>query len=140
VPPNKFFAAALAQERLLNARIPSLVGDNALLNRAVEILFDLSTCRSSCRGGDHILENLLGRIVNHACGAIMLDAAGFHDEALNLVRSVGEITNLLAYFCLDPSSYRSWVVMSAEERKKKFSPLQVRTAIKKKYEHCSPNG
>lgn len=123
------FAAALARERLREVEVPAAIGENLPLNRAIEILFDLATCKNRCRGGDHVMESLLGRIVNQAIASIMLDATGFHDEALGLVRGMGEITNLLALFRLDPPSFRTWVTFSDTERRKKFSPVKVRLAI-----------
>jgi hypothetical protein len=126
---HAFFAAALAQERLQQARVSGAIGDDRLLNRALEILFDLATCQSVCRHGDHIIESLCGRIINQAIAGIIVDAAGFHDEAMGAVRSIGEITNLLALFRIDPSSFRTWASASDIDRRKKFSPVKVRLAI-----------
>lgn len=128
---HKFFAATLAQERLRKATVTASIGNNLALNRAVEILFVLSTCRDGCAGGDHVLESLLGRIVNQVVAGIMADAAGFHDEALSLLRSVGEITNLLALFRLDAKAYGQWVGGLESERRRTFSPVKVRMAIDK---------
>lgn len=126
---HKFFAAALAQERLLQAQVAASIGNDFVLNLAVETLFDFATCRSQCRGGDHIIENLLGRIVNQAIGGIMLDAGGLHDEALGMVRSIGEAANLLALFRVKPISYKKWATASEIERRRDFSPVKVRIVI-----------
>ena len=128
---QKFFAAALAQERLRKSTVTASIGDNLALNRAVEVLFMLSTCKNGCAGGDHILESLLGRIVNQVVVGIMADAAGFHDEALSLLRSVGEITNLLALFRLDAKAFAQWLSASEPDRRRTFSPVKVRLAIDK---------
>lgn len=128
---QKFFAAALAQERLRKSIVPASVENNLSLNRAVDVLFILSTCKEGCRGGNHILENLLGRIVNHVVVSIMADAAGFHDEALSLLRSVGEIANLLALFRLDAKAYEQWVGASERDRRRTFAPVKVRLAVEK---------
>jgi hypothetical protein len=154
---QKSFAAALAQERLRESKVAAAIGDNVALNRAVEILFILSTCKEGCRGGAHVLENLLGRILNHVTVGIMADAAGFHDEALSLLRSTGEITNLLALFRLDAKAYGQWVGASEGDRRRTFSPVKVRLAVDKhrtiavpmdqemyerlceRYAHCTPS-
>lgn len=128
---HKFFAAALAQERLRYSTICALIGDNLALNRAVEIIFILSTCKNGCRGGDHVLESLLGRVLNHVVAGIMVDAAGLHDEALSLLRSVGEIANLLALFRLDEQAYSQWVASSDADRRRGYAPVKVRLAVDK---------
>lgn len=126
---QKSFAATLAKERLLGASISASIRENTALNVAIETLFDLSACSSHCRGGDHVIERLLGRLVNQALASIIVDAAGLHDEALGTVRSIGEITNLLALFRLDPPMFRIWASATDPDRRKNFSPVKVRIAI-----------
>ncbi len=81
--------------------------------------------------GDHRLESLLGRALNQAVSGIMIDAAGFHDEALSLVRNIGEIANLFALFLLNPHSFDDWSGLEEKCRKKRFSAVHVRIAIEK---------
>jgi hypothetical protein len=51
---------------------------------------------------------------------------GFFDEALVLVRSIGEIANLLALFASNSKALEEWKRFSRPERLSRFSPGRVR--------------
>lgn len=67
-----------------------------LLGTSLAALYEASTCNRKCFGGGHVLESLAGRVYNLASSAYILSLAGFYDEALNLIRSIGEISNLIS--------------------------------------------
>jgi len=54
---------------------------------------------------------------------------GYYDEALSLVRSVGEIGNLLNLFWADSTLIRSWLDGDSKHRQKEFSPVGVRKRL-----------
>jgi hypothetical protein len=57
---------------------------------------------------------------------------GYYDEALCLIRSVGEIANLLMLFAQKSEKYREWVVATKDERIKNFRPGAVRKQLTEK--------
>jgi hypothetical protein len=54
---------------------------------------------------------------------------GYYDEALSLVRSVGEIANLLNLFWANQISIRAWLDSSQTERRERFAPYRVRKEL-----------
>jgi len=73
----------------------------ALIGVALSALFQAATCYRSCSGGPHILEALAGRSYNLAAAAYTVITRGFYDEGLLLIRSIGEIANLIALSASD---------------------------------------
>lgn len=106
--------------------------DFALLGTALSVTFQISTCHNGCRGGDHILEALVGRTYNLASGAFLLITRGYYDESLCLVRSAGEISNLLMLFT-HQGKYEEWVTATTSERMRNFQPKEVRKLLKNSF-------
>src|SRR5437868_1764836 len=117
-----------ASEQELTRHKPTL----EVLGLALAALYEASTCNRGCRGGAHILEVLAGRSYNLACAAYILSSRGFYDEALNLVRSAGEISNLVSLFTVDSNSIVRWVAADRSTRLREFSPAKVRKALMEK--------
>ncbi len=65
------------------------------------------------------------------CVALRLARLGFYDEALTLVRSLGEIANLLMLFHLDSAAMADWKRSDSGARNKQFRPAQIREQIAK---------
>ena len=90
----------------------------AVLGTALAGLYTSATCHRGCRGGDHVIEALGARIYNLATGAYTLISVGLYDEALSLVRSIGEIGNAATQGWMTFS--RSWRVstdrLAAQDR------------------------
>jgi len=107
----------------LGIRAPAMA---SLLSKAVESLAQMASCAWGCRGKDHTIENLLRRLVNLALGARNLAWAGYYDEALLLIRSGAEVTNLLQLFSVQPDREPAW---RAAPESKDFTPIRVRLAI-----------
>jgi hypothetical protein len=95
----------------------------------LDILYRLSTCADGCRGGDHRLEYLCGRAFNLAAGAYELIRIGLYDEALNLLRSLGELVNLLALSVSNGAAFADWAKSDYRERMARFGPAKVRKQI-----------
>ena len=66
--------------------------------RTLEIVEKAACCYRGCGNPSHDLERLASRVYNLAMGSLRLVRAGRYDEALLLIRSTGEFTNLLTLF------------------------------------------
>ena len=82
-------------------------------------------------GGTHVLEALAGRTYNLGCAAYILICRGFYDESMNLVRSIGEISNLIFLSVVDKQSLRRWLAADRKTRLKEFSPARIRKLVDK---------
>jgi hypothetical protein len=99
--------------------------------RVLALLDALSSCAWGCAKGNHMLERLVGRSVNHARAATKLALMGFYDEALVLTRGVGEIANLLSLFAARGASFARWASLDNRTRRREFSPASVRRELEK---------
>jgi hypothetical protein len=102
-----------------------------MLGTGLSILYQAATCHRKCFGGPHVLERLAGRAYNLACAAYILTCRGFYDEAMNLVRSLGEIANLVALSVVDKASLKRWLGADTRTRIKEFGPAKVRELLSK---------
>ena len=105
--------------------------DLAIVGTSLSALYQAATCHRKCHGNPHIFEALTGRTYNLACSAYILIERGFYDEALNLLRSIGEIYNLLCLSIEDKVSFRKWLSADHKTRLKEFSPAMVRKLLEK---------
>jgi hypothetical protein len=97
----------------------------------LKALYDISTCAFGCHKGDHTMEYLSGRAFNLAYSAYDLCRAGFYDEAFNQIRSLGELTNILALRIYDNTSFEVWLRATDKERLDRFKPVQIRILIER---------
>ncbi len=72
---------------------------------------------------------LSARVGSFARASLRLIRFGFYDEALALVRSVGEIANLLCLFEAEPASLDAWKTSERYARLRDFSPARVRRRL-----------
>lgn len=100
-----------------------------IIGTGLSILYQAATCHRHGNGGAHILERLCGRAYNLGCGAYNLTVTGLYDEALNLIRGMGEMTNLLVLSAVDPPAIREWLHAGRKDRLNKFSPVKVRRML-----------
>jgi hypothetical protein len=56
---------------------------------------------------------------------------GFYDEALGLIRSIGELGNLLLLFNQDRTVYANWRALPDDQRRQQFRPVKVRIALER---------
>jgi hypothetical protein len=99
------------------------------LGAVISYLDQASSCRWGCQGGDHASEQLIGRCANYSMGALRLARSGFYDEAITLIRSVGENTNLAVLFSLHEEELKEWRQASHKVRRKLFSPAAIRKKL-----------
>jgi hypothetical protein len=105
--------------------------DLMMIGTSLSALYQAATCYRHCFNNGHVLEALAGRTYNLGCAAYLLINQGFYDEALNLVRSIGEISNLIQLSAQDKVSLRKWLDSDEKTRKREFTPMKVRQLIEK---------
>jgi hypothetical protein len=110
------------------------VTDRQMIGTAMSALYQAATCHRKCYAGPHVFEALCGRMYNLAVGAYVLTLRGLYDEALNLTRSIGEVSNLIALSVVDKEALTEWLSSDKKTRLHKFSPSKVRKAL----EHQEP--
>jgi hypothetical protein len=115
-----------SSEPLLQKMKPQL----EFLGWALAALYEVGTCNRKCWGGPHLLEALCVRVYNLGVSAYLLTARGFYDEALNLVRSVGEIGNLISLVASEDNIIPAWVGADKATRIREFGPGAVRRRLK----------
>jgi len=97
----------------------------------LSILYRLASCYYGCSGGDHQVEWLAGKFVNQAVSVHRLVRAAQYDEALMLVRGMGEIANLLWLFQEDRTELVAWKAADKKTRLNHFGPGAVRRRLEK---------
>lgn len=102
-----------------------------LIGTCLAVLYEAATCNRKCHGGPHVFESMCGRAYNLAGSAFELTKLGYYDEALNLVRGLGEIHNLVVLSVVDKDSFRKWLDSNKGDRIRDFSPAKVRKLIGK---------
>ncbi len=101
------------------------------IGTALSYLDRLASCWWGCKQGPHIEERLVGKAASSARAALQLLRSGYYDEALSLVRQIGEIANLLCLFIQSAELYEKWKGASEEEVRTDFSPVKVRRCLEK---------
>jgi hypothetical protein len=99
------------------------------LSYALSMLVRAAGCYWDCRGGNHLEENLLRRAVNYSLACCRIARLGLYDEALALLRSLAEVTNLVQLFVLNRSALKEWTELSGHDRWQQFKPRKVRERI-----------
>jgi hypothetical protein len=97
----------------------------------LSILYRLACCGYGCRGGDHQVEWLVGKLVNQAVSAYRLTRAAQYDESLMVIRGMGEIGNLLWLFQHDKKELDAWKAADKATRLNQFGPGKIRGRLKK---------
>ncbi len=120
-----------------NASEPNLVkhsNDLFMIGICMCALYQAGTCHRKCHGGGHVLEALAGRAYNLSAAAYHLITLGYYDEALNLIRGIGEISNLVSLSVVDKCALAEWLSSDDKTRLQKFSPAKVRAMLKERDE------
>jgi len=108
--------------------------DLAMIGTAMSALYQAATCHRSCHGSGHVLEAICGRAYNLGAASYILINCGCYDEALNLVRSLGEASNLIGLSIVDKGWLREWLTSDARTRRtsRKFQMKGIRDELSKK--------
>ncbi|MGJ7488060.1 hypothetical protein ACSFA2_22545 [Variovorax sp. LT2P21] len=99
------------------------------LSVALSCLYQAATCHRQCHGGPHVLEALFGRAYNLGVSSWTLICVCQYDEALNLIRGLSEINNLVLLLTIDQSLISKWLNATKKERLNGFGPAAVRKAL-----------
>jgi hypothetical protein len=102
-----------------------------MIGTAMSALYQAATCHRKCHAGPHVFEALCGRMYNLAVGAYVLALRGLYDEALNLIRRIGEASNLIALSVVDKKALAEWLTSDKKTRLQKFSPSKIRRALER---------
>jgi hypothetical protein len=76
----------------------------------------IASCFWGCSHDDHRLQYLVGRVTTLTHSALLLTASGHYDEALSLIRILGEVTNLLSLFAADKEELKKWKTLDEKKR------------------------
>ena len=136
IPPGLSHIALISRINAANRKesdafLRGQESDLRVLGSSLSALYLAATCQRKCWGGDHILEALAARIYNLASASYSLISVGYYDESLSLVRSIGEIANLLSLSVHDKPKFVEWIKSSKQERIAKFGPAKVRKLLAK---------
>ena len=97
------------------------------IGTVLSLMDRMASCWWVCKGGDHKVERLCGKVASNARGALRLLKFGFYDESLTLCRAMGEIANLLYLFVVDNDALAQW----RTDDQDKLPPVKVRRKIEK---------
>src|SRR4051794_33582497 len=103
-----------------------------LIDTCICAIYQAAACHRKCYRGPHIFEALNARSYNLASSAFHLIAMGYYDKALNLIRNLGEISNIIALAIFDETAFAAWMRADKSERIRKFSPAKIREILDKK--------
>ncbi len=99
------------------------------LGTALSFLDRIASCWWGCRQEAHIEERLVGRGASNARAALHLLRAGYYDEALGLVRQIGETANITCLFVQSAEAREEWKGAPEEAERTEFSPVKVRLRL-----------
>jgi hypothetical protein len=92
-------------------------------------LYLVSCCHWGCHKKEHVFEYLGGKALTDIAVARRAMLQGYYDESLSLIRTVGEIANLLNLFWIDNQKIREWLDTNDRTRIRKFGPAAVRKKL-----------
>ena len=99
------------------------------LGTALSYLDRIASCWWDCRAGPHIEERLVGKADSNARAALRMLRSGYYDEALGLIRQIGETANLLCLFLQSTALHQKWKGASERVIRSDFSPVNVRLKL-----------
>lgn len=99
------------------------------LGTALSHIDRLASCFYGCHGGDHLIEYLTGRVCGLSRSAIRLTRFANYDEALLLIRTIGEMANLVQLFSINSQDLFAWKNSSKTVRITNFGPAAVRRRL-----------
>ena len=102
-----------------------------LLGTSMHAIYLSAACVKNCVGGSHQIEYIGARVYNLSAASYNLIVSGFYDEAQSLIRSIGEISNLISLAVHDYKSFEKWTLSDKKKRISEFSPFKVRKLVEK---------
>jgi hypothetical protein len=104
--------------------------DREIIGTALCALYQAATCHRECHGWPHFFESMAGRAYNLGIGSCRLIMSGLYDEAFTLMRSIGEISNLISLSVVDKAAISEWLKADKKTRINKFGPAAIRKKLK----------
>ena len=92
-------------------------------------LYLVCCCHWGCHEKGHVFERLGGKSINNIAVARRAMLQGYYDESLSLIRTVGEIANLLNLFWLHNEKIQEWLDVDERIRIRQFGPAAVRKVL-----------
>jgi hypothetical protein len=122
-------------EKLTDKKIPAM-GKKAPrcmehIGTVLSLCDRIGSCYWQCNNDDHLVEYMTSRVNGYARASLRLARFGFYDEALVLVRSIGEIANLLVLFMSESTTMDEWRNSDHNMRINSFKPSKIRERIEK---------
>ena len=101
------------------------------LGNVLSLLYREASCQFGCPGGDHFIQRITARVVSLSLAALRLALSGYYDEALSLIRSVGEVEGgpLSFLFAAQPAVQEEWRAADEFARKREFAPVKIRLKL-----------
>jgi hypothetical protein len=112
----------------LGKKLPAAV---EAMGTVLSYLDRIASCFYGCSHDDHRVQYLVGRVTTLAHSALLLTASGHYDEALALIRVLGEATNLLSLFVSDKDELDKWKTLRGNQHRNYFRPSEVRRRLDK---------
>jgi len=103
--------------------------EQELIGTSLCALYQAATCHRKCWNTGHVFESICGRAHNLGASAFKLIRAGYYDEALNLVRAIGETYNIVLLSVFDKVAFAEWMKADKKARLRNFSPVKVRLLL-----------
>jgi hypothetical protein len=110
----------------LGKKLPAAV---EAMGTVLSYLDRIASCFYCCSHDDHRLQYLVGRVTTLTHSALLLTASGHYDEALALIRVLGEATNLLSLFDVDKTELEKWKTLCGNQHWDHFRPYKVRRRL-----------
>lgn len=120
---------ARTAEQKSNLYSAKLREDLVLLGNSMHAIYLSAACVNACLGGNHQIEYIGARVYNLSAAAYNLINVGFYDEAQSLIRSIGEVSNLLSLAVCNHELFNEWIKSDKQKRINKFSPAKVRKMV-----------
>jgi hypothetical protein len=120
-----------------SSNVSSSDTNRALIGTSLCALYQAATCHRKCWNTGHIFESLCGRAHNLGAAAYSLILLGYYDEALNLVRAIGETNNIVLLSVFDKPAFAQWLKADTKTRIRQFSPVKIRLLLEAA-ENCAP--
>ena len=110
----------------INRTLPAAIDQTA---QTLMLLEQYGSCHWGCHGGDHLIERFAARATSYCLASIRLLWMGHYDEAYSLLRTVGELANLLFLFASDRSQMTRWRDADEGQRRNDFGAAGVRAIL-----------
>lgn len=135
--PENFLRLHAGEETIRAKSIKTIEASEELMAHALLLEVGMDTIDHFVRSyqtedrSERIIQHLGARTFNGSSSAFKLLLSGYYQASALLQRDLLETAFLLHYFVTDKSLIQEWSDLPAGERRKKFGPVQVRSALDK---------